>query len=452
MKDIYLIKYAVKGIKTIDEWASMSFYNKTITKQFNIRGYNIKGIYGMNGSGKSGIMISLKILKGLLLDDNYLSNPVVQRHLDELVNKRLGKLEYDVEYILKTKEKIWLYNYKISLAKDSRNRFVISSESLAVKNASSHSDTVNVLFSIENGEIIELPLEGTQKELVVEQTRNLLSDVSFTGALVIRKGILRLPLLKGSKWMHDLIVLCFFGLSLYVYLDTEDDHTYYVINDLFSHTDTLQNAADLDSLFQYSDRLERMHPFFLTAETMSVAKENYEDFEKKVHQLTRFLQIFKYDLKGIGIDRKESKTAYVCDLIMNYDDYNINAEFESTGIKKLIRLFAYFQKMVEGNIVFIDELDSNLHDVYLCALLEYLMAYGHGQLCFTTHNIGPMDILKKNKKSIDFLSVDHKIYSWKTSGNYSPSKLYRQGMIEGSPFNVDAIDFIGAFGADEEVD
>lgn len=101
--------------------------------------------------------------------------------------------------------------------------------------------------------------------------------------------------------------------------------------------------------------------------------------------------------------------------------------------------------MVNGGIVFIDELDSNLHDVYLCALLEYLMEYGEGQLCFTTHNIGPMDVLKKNKKSIDFLSVDHKIYSWTTSGNYSPSKLYRNGMIEGSPFNVDSIDFIGVF-------
>ena len=106
--------------------------------------------------------------------------------------------------------------------------------------------------------------------------------------------------------------------------------------------------------------------------------------------------------------------------------------------------------MVEGEIVFIDELDSNLHDVYLCALLEYLMEYGEGQLCFTTHNIGPMDILKHNKKSIDFLSIDHKIYSWTASGHYSPSKLYRNGMIEGSPFNVDSIDFISVFETDEE--
>ena len=99
---------------------------------------------------------------------------------------------------------------------------------------------------------------------------------------------------------------------------------------------------------------------------------------------------------------------------------------------------------------FIDEFDSNLHDVYLCALLEYLMEYGEGQLCFTTHNVGPMDVLKQHKKSIDFLSEDHQIYPWKTNGNYSPSKLYRNGMIEGSPFNVDAIDFIGVFGTGEE--
>ena len=140
---------------------------------------------------------------------------------------------------------------------------------------------------------------------------------------------------------------------------------------------------------------------------------------------------------------------YVCSLNMVYEGFSINSEFESTGIKKLIKLYAYLQEMVQGGIVFIDELDSNLHDVYLCALLEYLMDYGQGQLCFTTHNVGPMDILKRNKKSIDFLSIDNKIYPWKTNGNYSPAKLYRNGMIEGSPFNIDAIDFIDVFDTPE---
>ena len=47
--------------------------------------------------------------------------------------------------------------------------------------------------------------------------------------------------------------------------------------------------------------------------------------------------------------------------------------------------------MVERNIVFIEKLDSNLHDVYLCTMLEYLMEHGEGQSFFTTHNIRPMD-------------------------------------------------------------
>ena len=108
--------------------------------------------------------------------------------------------------------------------------------------------------------------------------------------------------------------------------------------------------------------------------------------------------------------------------------------------------------MAQGGIVFIDEFDSNLHDVYLCALLEYLMDYGEGQLCFTTHNVSPMEILKRHKMSIDFLSLDHKISSWKTNGNYSPSNLYKRGMIEGLPFNVDSTDFIGILDSLEEVE
>ena len=181
-----------------------------------------------------------------------------------------------------------------------------------------------------------------------------------------------------------------------------------------------------------------------------VSKAKYHSFENEVQKLYEFLHIFKNELKNIEIDKKEDHDVWICDLVMVYETYKIHAEYESTGIKKLIRLFAYLKEMIEGGIIFIDEFDSNLHDVYLCALLEYLMEYGKGQLCFTTHNVGPMDVLKKRKKSIDFLSEDHKIYSWTTSGNYSPSKLYRNGMIEGSPFNVDSIDFINAFGAGRE--
>jgi len=68
MKDMYLLKYSVKGIKSLDKLVSLSFYKKTITKDMDTQGFNIKGIYGMNGSGKSGIMASIQILKNILTD------------------------------------------------------------------------------------------------------------------------------------------------------------------------------------------------------------------------------------------------------------------------------------------------------------------------------------------------------------------------------------------------
>ena len=104
-----------------------------------------------------------------------------------------------------------------------------------------------------------------------------------------------------------------------------------------------------------------------------VLKDSYEQFKKEVEELYGFLHIFKPDLKNIEIDRKENKDFWLCDLIMVYDSYKIHAEYESTGIKKLVRLFAYLNEMVRGGIVFIDEFDSNLHDVYLCALLKKLL-------------------------------------------------------------------------------
>ena len=76
MKDMYLVKYSVKGIKSVEKLVSLSFYKKTITKDMDTQGFNIKGIYGMNGSGKSGIMASIQILKNILTDSNYLNNPI----------------------------------------------------------------------------------------------------------------------------------------------------------------------------------------------------------------------------------------------------------------------------------------------------------------------------------------------------------------------------------------
>ena len=73
------------------------------------------------------------------------------------------------------------------------------------------------------------------------------------------------------------------------------------------------------------------------------------------------------------------------------------------------------------------------------------MYYGKGQLCFTSHNVDPMSILKENHKSIDFITRDNRIIPWVKNGHYTPENSYRNGMIEGMPYNIDASDFISIF-------
>lgn len=186
----------------------------------------------------------------------------------------------------------------------------------------------------------------------------------------------------------------------------KDDHRGYFVKNSLRYLPNLEDDhSDADSSISHFIEMDGESLNVISVNENIVPKDLYENFERIADNLYEFLHIFKPDLQKIEIDRKEDQDVFVCSLIMVYDTYRIYAEFESTGIKKLIKLFAYLKEMVRGGIVFIDEFDSNLHDVYLCALLEYLMEYGEGQLCFTTHNVGPMDILKQHKKSIDFIGV-----------------------------------------------
>lgn len=460
MKDIYLINYSVKGIKSLDQLITLSFYKKTIPKNPDTQEYNIKGIYGMNGSGKSAIITSVEILRNLLIDPGYLNNPIAQKNLDAIINKRTGKLFIEVDYMANVMETLMLFRYNMTLAKDISGRYIISHEALSVKRATSKSETMILLFEVMDGEITFLSELKEKDEFSVKmlnKTMNLLDTASMSALfyekflIIIMKKIKEGNVEDISFLEAALSFLYFFGEKIHVYLDQSDDHRSYVArNSLENYGDREKYKDAIDGLLGSLAKMNNDYLSVISVTGNIVSKFLYSKFEEEIDQLYEFLHIFKSDLQKIEIDKKENHDVWVCDLVLVYDSYKIHAEYESTGIKKLIKLFAYIKEMVKGGIVFIDEFDSNLHDVYLCALLEYLMEYGEGQLCFTTHNVGPMDVLKRRKKSIDFLSENHKIYSWKINGNYSPSRLYRNGMIEGSPFNVDFIDFISVFGSGGE--
>lgn len=439
----YLLNISVSGIKCIKEKVRLDFYKKTVDKNFNPEKYRVKAIYGENGSGKSALITAVKIFQDLILDDNYLNESKTQGFLDEMINKATRTFQFECEFLVDFDKIKLVYCYTVHIGKSKNGLFEIQYENLKWKRGNYANNKYEDVFESKNGELLYVNCIEQEVERVEKKTANLLSTHTFLYlyALNLNGGTMpRQETDKNNIFIHT-ISFMMLAVVLQVYIAEEDQHELYFLQKKLKESGSDQQVF-MEEFFGYNNSLNM--PFSVSERF--VDKEYYEKYKERVGHLAQFLKIFKPNLVSIDIDAKENGYQYVCDLNLNYGYYVINKEFESTGIKKLIRLFDCFMSASTGGIVFVDEMDANLNDVYLCKLIEYFMYYGKGQLCFTTHNLGPMGVLKENRNAIDFLSSDNHLVPWTSRGNATPENCYRNGMIEDLPFNIEASDFVGIFG------
>ncbi|MCM1214649.1 MAG: ATP-binding protein [Lachnospiraceae bacterium] len=440
----YLLNMRIAGIKNIKEEVRLDFYKKTVDKDFDSDRYRIKAVYGENGSGKSAIITAVKIAQDLILNDNYLNESQNQDFLDEMINKSTKTFQFSMEFLVDVNESKDIYDYSVYIGKNDKGLYEIQYEMLKMKNGNYVNNHYKTIFESQNGELSYLACSDGEKQFLERKSANLLSAHSLIYIYImnLRKDALLADAEVIDRELCVHIIACFtLTLLIKVFLEEEDQHELYFLRKRLKES-RLNDQALQEWVFEYGE----ITAMYLSVSDRIIDKEYFEDYKDKVNRLTQFLKIFKPDLVSIDIDRKENGEKYECDLNLNYGSYSINREFESTGIKKLIRLFDCFVAASTVGIVFVDEMDSNLNDVYLCKLIEYFMYYGKGQLCFTTHNLDPMNILRENRNSIDFLSSDNHLVSWTSRGNASPENCYKNGMIKDSPFNVDATDFVGILG------
>lgn len=438
----YLLNISVSGIKCIKEEVRLDFYKKTVDKNFNPERYRVKAIYGENGAGKSALVTAIKIFRDLILNDNYLSESKTQEFLDEIINKTSKVFRFRLEFLVNFNNGKIVYQYTVQIGKGKGGLYEIQYEGLKCKNGNYANNIYQTVFESQNGELISATGTEQEKAWVGKKTINLLSAHSFIYLYIMNMSEdATFDESLGSALFISVFACLTLTLSLRVYLAETDQHELYFLRKRLKES-RLDQQTFMEGILGRGNNVVSA----LDVNEKYVEKGEFDNYKEKVGQLTQFIKIFKSDLISIDIDAKEDGERYVCDLNLNYGNYVINKEFESTGIKKLIGLFDCFAAASQGLIVFVDEMDANLNDVYLCKLIEYFMYYGKGQLCFTTHNLGPMSALKENKNSIDFLSSDNHLIPWTSRGNATPENCYRNGMIEDLPFNVEASDFVGIFG------
>ena len=242
----------------------------------------------------------------------------------------------------------------------------------------------------------------------------------------------------------DYADLLLFGFSIEIVYGDKSDSPSYLKSVKETDLSFLNNVAQT----QEENKLKKINNFD------DVLVENQKnEYEKKLASLTSLVKLMKPDLKEIKASYqpiRDGIEGVYLSLLYEGSEHPIGLRFESTGIRKIIRLSDALIMANKGSIVFIDEVDADIHDVFLCTLIDYYARYTDAQLVLTTHNVDIMNNVKSLKHSIDFISQDNFFSSWVKNGTKSPCKAYLSGMVSHIPFNLFATDFIGILDQDEE--
>ena len=438
MARFVLLGLKTSGLKSLEKTIDLQFYNHDI-KDLSCDKSLIKAIYGTNGEGKTAIAHTLELYKNSIVNGDYLSAQSFDGSLQELINQHSQKVFIDIYFAsIQNDKSSRIFHHIINYSlKD--NRVYVSYEKLSECKGSywGNPDGEATILEVREGTISDYysGLSNLEKDQILQSTKNLLTNNSAAFSIAVYAGF------KGDNRAHQHFSVAFmslimFALSLSIFIDKEDRQNVSI--------DQLASSIGNNSI-----KLGSVNYFTVGDGADEILFSEKEKYKKEIERIEKMLKVFKPNLNKIEIKYSDARgNKLICNKTLVYKNGDkVDLSYESTGIKKMVRLFNALSAVDQGGIVFVDEFDANIHDVYLCKLIEYFLEYTNGQFIFTTHNLGPMEVLDKKgiKHSIDFINKQI-VTPWRRNGNYSVVKVYRNGMIPNSPFNINSIDFIKVFG------
>lgn len=431
---VFFQKMSFSGIKNIRNEITIDFTNKKVSKGLDYT--KVKAIYGPNGAGKTAVVDALKFYQALTNENTRLYNPEFQEEVIETINKIVREMTVSITAIITndkgdTTTKI---SHLITLATKNKEVIITNEVLKLYKNINSNVISKQI---VHNNTSIDFFKVGQAKIIGYESSKRSIVEMYSTYFKSMAGRNVTWEQLSDQDREDFDFMLNFFKLSesLYIISEDADKHSYYFYN---------KNEQDNQILEESTTTKVRHSIYDEVIDNSDI--EWYRSFYDKIES---FVKVFKTDLIKIDLEYKQINEKEVkIEKYFNYGTYRVHMEFESAGIKKLVKLYAAIHNAVHGRITVIDEFDANINDIYLNKIIEYVIFHAKGQIIFTTHNTSPMDILRNHKRSIDFINESGELVNWIINGNSSPAKSYQNGAIEGLPFNIDSFDFIGLF--DEE--
>ena len=449
---IRVVKISVCGIKNISEPLVIDFSSK-IAKDVLKKVANVKGIFGINGTGKTAFITAIDIYKNICISKNYLIQKNTVRNLDKMINFSTKKLDIEVTYSILDMKKNWIIKHFISIAKNG-DEYELLQEKVSRLKSRSLNDQFEDVIDIAKGKTnynIEI------NEISEDLNRNR-SFICLYGLYLSKKeNFYTIDFIDDT---FDFIFVFIGAINIRtVFLDA-DSHKDYLANmdkkilDLiseYSKNKISKNNETLSDVIKTTEGIDDLVYTDFLPGSERVEKKELGKYQSHIIKLTKFIRIFKPSLVEIKLDKKVYGDYYIVrkQFVYSESPEPIDFEFESAGIKNLVYLFSSLLYCANGGITFIDEIDTNINSVYLNKLIEFFIKYGKGQLCFTSHNMDTIDLLKNTCKGISFFGMDGSIDNWTQIGNKSPKNSFISGKIENNPMNIEAIDFLSVLNEEE---
>ena len=385
-----IIEFAVTNFRSIKDRQVMDFKtdgqigNKHMSEQIALPKDRSHGgslvktmaIYGANASGKSNFLKALYALQFMVLkSDSFKLDKAIPTYEPFKLEKTSLKAPtiFEIEFIAKDKKR---YHYEVHFDKNS-----ILKEKLDV-------------YELEKKATFPTLIFNHTKEGVFEWKEKKDFSLNPNQLLLSKAGTNDVPSIKEAYRFFSTYL--FYGAAQ----DTSFDEAMLkiaesILSDKTDEHDKLKKM--IVSIIQAADTgITNVITHELDTSKLSLPEEMAEEEKNKI--LERFRKRIKtiHTLYENGVEIGET---------------NFDLTEESTGTKKLLGLAGIVvQALEDGSVIFMDELDKNLHPLLTRMIIGLFhnpnFNHNNAQLILSTHDISLIDITLFRRDQIMFIDKD----------------------------------------------